>query len=63
MNDPTSLHCLGEKNEYMDAIRQVGDILEPYDQFKSFPSFGFGGVPRFMNEHTTSHAFPLNGNF
>lgn len=31
VTDPTSLHSLGPKNEYVDAIRQVGDILEPYD--------------------------------
>mmetsp|Transcript_22197 Transcript_22197/g.29698 ORF Transcript_22197/g.29698 Transcript_22197/m.29698 type:complete len:143 (+) Transcript_22197:850-1278(+) len=50
VTDAMSLHSLNEKNEYSNAIRQVGDILEPYDQYKSFPCFGFGGVPRFMNE-------------
>lgn len=54
---------LNDKNQYTKAIRQVGDILETYDQFKNFPCFGFGGVPRFMNETKTSHCFPLNGKF
>lgn len=50
VSDPTSLHKIGDDNEYGQAIKQVGDVLEPYDQFKNFPSFGFGGIPRFMNE-------------
>ena len=50
LSDPSSLHVLNEKNQYTKAIRQVGDILESYDQFKNFPCFGFGGIPRFMNE-------------
>lgn len=31
VSDPTSHHCLSSKNQYADAIRQVGDILESYD--------------------------------
>ena len=41
----------------------MGDILEPYDQFKHYPTFGFGGIPRYMKETQTSHCFPLNGRF
>ena len=63
MTNPRSLHSLDEKNQYAQAIKQVGDILEPYDQFKHFPSFGFGGIPRYMRETQTSHCFPLNGKF
>ena len=31
VHDPTSLHSLDDKNQYAQAIRQVGDILESYD--------------------------------
>lgn len=31
VTDPTSLHSLDDKNQYAQAIRQVGDILESYD--------------------------------
>ncbi len=49
-NTPTSLHYLAGYNQYEHAIRSVGNILENYDSDKSFPVFGFGGVPRFMGE-------------
>ena len=63
ITDKRSLHHLGGNNQYEQAITQVGEILEPYDHFKNFPVFGFGGVPKFMGEKETSHCFPLNGNF
>ena len=40
----------------------VGSILEPYDFDKSFPVYGFGGIPRFMGVNQVNHCFPLNGN-
>ena len=40
----------------------VGSIVEPYDADKSFPVYGFGGVPHHMGINYTSHCFPLNGN-
>ena len=40
----------------------VGSIVEPYDSDKSFPVFGFGGVPRHMNINAVNHCFPLSGN-
>jgi hypothetical protein len=36
--------------------------LEPYDSDRSFPVYGFGGVPKHMNEHQVNHCFPINGN-
>jgi len=47
---PNSLHyCApGKMNQYEAALMNVGMIVEPYDLDKSFPVFGFGGVPRFM---------------
>lgn len=59
---PNSLHYLSGYNQYEHAIRSVGTILESYDSDKSFPVYGFGGVPRFMGSNHVSHCFPLNGN-
>lgn len=33
-----------------------------YDSDKSFPVYGFGGVPTFMGQIGPNHCFPLNGN-
>ena len=40
----------------------VGCILEPYDSDKSFPVFGFGGIPRHLGQNSTNHCFAMNGN-
>ena len=45
---PNSLHYLGDFNQYEQAITAVGSILEVYDNDRSFPVYGFGGVPRFL---------------
>jgi hypothetical protein len=45
---PTSLHFLGPNNQYERALYSVGSIVEPYDTDRSFPVFGFGGIPRHM---------------
>jgi len=63
MSTPDSLHYLGGMNQYDAAIQQVGSILEPYDADRSFPVYGFGGMPNggpFAN--TTTHCFALNFN-
>jgi hypothetical protein len=59
---PSSLHAMGQNNQYVEALIQVGTIIEPYDADRSFPVFGFGGVPRFAGQAGVSHCFPLNGN-
>jgi hypothetical protein len=61
-SSPSSLHYLGPNNQYENAINWVGQIVEPYDSDRSFPVFGFGGIPRHMGIGTTSHCFALNGN-
>ena len=61
-SSPTSLHYLGPDNQYERAIYMVGGILEPYDLDRSFPVFGFGGIPRHMGINAVNHCFPLNGN-
>lgn len=57
-----SLHHLSptEKNQYEQAIYQVGNILEVYDSDKKFPVFGFGGIP--LPSSDVEFCFPLNGN-
>jgi len=36
--------------------------LECYDADKSFPVYGFGGIPHYMGYQNVNHCFPLNGN-
>lgn len=40
----------------------VGAVVEPYDSDRSFPVFGFGGIPRHMGHNDVSHCFAMNGN-
>ena len=62
-SNPSSLHFQGNRpNQYEVALSNVGSILEPYDNDRSFPVFGFGGIPRHMNINSVSHCFSLNGN-
>ena len=37
-------------------------VVEPYDTTKSFPVFGFGGIPRHLGISGVSHCFAMNGN-
>jgi hypothetical protein len=59
--DPNSLHYLGGYNQYEQAIITIGTILETYDDNKSFPVWGFGGIPKFLGEKDPNNCFPLNG--
>lgn len=59
--DPESLHFLGEFNQYEQAIKANGNILQHYDTDKKFPVFGFGGKPRFLNPTEVNHCFPITG--
>ena len=60
-SNPTSLHYLGPNNQYEKAIFNVGSVVEPYDNDKMFPVFGFGGIPRHMGINGVSHCFAVNG--
>ena len=43
--DPKSLHYFDpvhQNNQYTNAIRAVGDIIQEYDSDKQFPAYGFG---------------------
>lgn len=59
---PGSLHYLDmQKNEYLQAIRSVGNILQYYDSDKQIPVLGFGAaIPPYSN--AANHCFALNGN-
>lgn len=61
-NEPSSLHYFDmAQNQYLQAILNVGHILENYDSDKKFSALGFGAAsPGFMT--TTSHCFAINGN-
>jgi hypothetical protein len=48
------------KNEYVQAIRAVGDILQYYDSDKEIPTYGFGA--RVQSSQRASHCLALNGN-
>lgn len=58
---PDSLHYLDmNKNEYLNAIRSVGSILQYYDSDKQIPVLGFGAaIPPY--DKTADHCFALNG--
>ena len=51
-NQQSSLHFNGEgyTNQYEQALHNVGQIVEPYDYDRSFPVFGFGGIPRHLGK-------------
>jgi len=61
-----SLHTSNlRKNEYYQALKSVGDILQYYDTDKEFPCFGFGAqIPTgsHVKNRAASHCFALNGN-
>ena len=64
ITDRSSLHFLdpsGKLNNYQNAIKQVGNILELYDYNKQYPCYGFGGIPRYSGSNKVSHCFHLNG--
>jgi len=60
-NDPRSLHYMGggQVNQYMQAIRAVGGIIQDYDSDKLFPALGFGA--KIPPRGDLSHEFFLNG--
>ncbi|KAF4689216.1 hypothetical protein FOZ60_001909, partial [Perkinsus olseni] len=63
-NHPSSLHYYDphSANDYVMAIRAVGEILEHYDQDKKYPVYGFGAKLPPDYSHT-SHLFACNGDY
>jgi len=61
-SQPSSLHYLNmQRNEYLNAIKSVGGILQYYDTDKQIPVLGFGAaIAPYTN--TANHCFALNGN-
>ncbi|KAF2361527.1 De-etiolated protein 1 Det1 [Trinorchestia longiramus] len=60
MKDQSSLHYIkqGTENEYMTAIRSIGEIVQDYDSDGLFPALGFGGK---LSDGRLSHGFYMNG--
>ncbi|CDW74967.1 copine viii [Stylonychia lemnae] len=58
---PDSLHYFDyQRNEYIQAINSVGQILQYYDSDKQIPFYGFGGsIPPYKDR--ASHCFAVNG--
>lgn len=59
--DRRSLHYIdpvGNPNQYITAIKAVGEIIEDYDSDKLFPALGFGA--RVPPDGKVSHEFHLN---
>ena len=61
-SDRNSLHYMGAHNQYESALSNVGMVVEPYDSDRSFPVFGFGGIPRHLGVNSVNHCFAMNGN-
>jgi len=62
--DPSSrnsLHAMNKRggNDYQRAIRQVMEVLEPYDSDGMIPVYGFGCRVKGDRTQTTSHCMPL----
>lgn len=50
------------QNQYIQALRSVGGILQYYDSDKSIPAYGFGALlPEYTTFNKTYHKFALNG--
>ncbi len=47
------------KNEYVQAIRAVGEILQYYDSDKEITTYGFGA--KVSPQASVSHCMALNG--
>ena len=48
-----------ERNEYLNAIKSVGNVLQYYDADKQIPVLGYGAE---IPDQGTSHCFAVNGN-
>nr|CAB3233424.1 copine-3 [Phallusia mammillata] len=60
---PQSLHFMDPRNpnEYLKALRSVGEVCQDYDTDKLFPGLGFGA--KIPPTYQVSFEFPLNFNF
>ena len=47
-----------QNNQYTNAIRAVGDIVQEYDSDKQFPAYGFGAkLPNGQGKFSKSRSF------
>jgi len=60
---PGSLHSSNpdRPNDYVTAVKAVGEVLKHYDSDQKFPAYGFGAKLPPAHVHT-SDCFALNGN-
>ena len=56
--DHRSLHHSQGEDEYMTALREVGNVLAAYDTTQRFPALGFGAAQA-PDYKETVHCFPL----
>ena len=49
-------------SDYLDVIRSVGRVLEPYDTDKMITTYGFGANINPHGQKRISHCFPLSFN-
>lgn len=64
VKDRSSLHYIDPRtgrNQYMDAMHSVLNILSDYDVNGMFPVYGFGGMLPDTPDNAPSHCFALNG--
>jgi hypothetical protein len=53
-----SMPCVMNIVKFVQAIIEVGEVIQFYDSDKRFPAWGFGGN---IYSGTVSHCFNLNG--
>lgn len=57
-DDQNKVHWLQQNPQYLNAIKNVVSVLEPYDTDRNIPVYRFGGTVN----GDVSPIFPLNGN-
>ena len=60
IGNKSSLHTIGSKNEYINTIKEIGCVLEPYNPEKLFATYGFGGKHINMLDSLTNDCFAIN---
>ena len=62
--DSLHYHSEGKRNQYEEALHEVGSIVLDYDTDKQVPCYGFGAkvkMPNYNSSEKVSHCFPING--
>ena len=59
-SNPSSLHYLREKNQYMSLFKGFAEIIDIYSKDNMIEAYGFGGMPK--GTLSVSHCFNMNSN-